>query len=149
MKYLFSTSALLLTILLSSPLQAQVYRWTDANGQVHFGSQPPRDQQVKAEAYEVQVSRPEAGQVADAAAPANGKPENEAQQPDPDAGKPKVSKEEADSRCQQGQQYMNQLSSNYSRRFKDAETGEFRPLSDAERQREQDKARKIMADYCQ
>ncbi len=36
---------LLLTCVM--PLQAQVYTWVDANGQKHFGNQPPATQQVQ------------------------------------------------------------------------------------------------------
>jgi hypothetical protein len=37
--------ALLLICTLSFPALAQVYKWTDANGVTHFGSQPPPGQQ--------------------------------------------------------------------------------------------------------
>lgn len=149
MKFLLSTAVALLLwpALVTSPVQAQVYRWTDESGQIHFGSQPPHEQQATAETYDVQVSRP-------ATPPATGRSlvdianPKKAEEKQPDSDEPAVSSEEADKYCQQGQTYMGKLSSNYSRRFKDQETGEYRPLTDAEREREQQKARKIMDTYC-
>lgn len=35
------TGMLWLTLLISLPLQADIYRWTDAEGRVHFGEKPP------------------------------------------------------------------------------------------------------------
>lgn len=40
MRWLF-----IILITLSFPALAEVYKWTDANGNVHFGSQPPPGQQ--------------------------------------------------------------------------------------------------------
>ena len=33
-----------LSLLISLPVQAEIYRWTDANGQTHFGEKPPLGQ---------------------------------------------------------------------------------------------------------
>lgn len=33
-----------LGLVISLPVQAEIYRWTDANGQTHFGEKPPRGQ---------------------------------------------------------------------------------------------------------
>ncbi|MFO1422445.1 MAG: DUF4124 domain-containing protein [Candidatus Competibacteraceae bacterium] len=37
---------LILTLALGSMAQAQVYKWTDANGQVHYDSKPPSEGQA-------------------------------------------------------------------------------------------------------
>lgn len=36
---------LIFALTLSMPAQAQVYKWVDANGQTHFGNQPPTPEQ--------------------------------------------------------------------------------------------------------
>ena len=41
MKFLASSLFLLLTMVICQPVFADVYRWTDDNGQVHFGERPP------------------------------------------------------------------------------------------------------------
>ena len=38
------TGMLWLTIIISLPVQAEIYRWTDAQGRVHFGEKPPAGQ---------------------------------------------------------------------------------------------------------
>lgn len=40
---------IVLTLIVSCPVAAQVYKWTDENGNVHFGSQPPPGQQERVE----------------------------------------------------------------------------------------------------
>lgn len=41
-----------LLLLLTSTAYGQVYKWTDANGNVHFGTQPPPGQQEEVEIRE-------------------------------------------------------------------------------------------------
>lgn len=51
------SAILLLTVALALPAgAAEIYRWTDGSGQVHFGATPPRG--VDAEVVDVRVSRP-------------------------------------------------------------------------------------------
>lgn len=38
---------LLLSLVLSCAADAQIYRWTDANGQIHFGEKPPEQGQYE------------------------------------------------------------------------------------------------------
>ena len=45
MRPMFSLT-LILTLALGSMAQAQVYKWTDANGQVHYDSKPPPEGQA-------------------------------------------------------------------------------------------------------
>ena len=44
---------LAMVLALGPAAQAQVYKWTDANGQVHYGSQPPAEGQA-AETLDIQ-----------------------------------------------------------------------------------------------
>lgn len=43
---------------LATPSQAQVYKWTDADGNVHFGSQPPPGQQQEVKIRDTTSSSP-------------------------------------------------------------------------------------------
>lgn len=45
---LASVAACVLAMGLSSGLQAQVYKWTDADGKVHYGSKPPEGARANA-----------------------------------------------------------------------------------------------------
>lgn len=40
---------IILALIVSCPVAAQVYKWTDENGVTHFGSQPPPGQQERVE----------------------------------------------------------------------------------------------------
>ena len=46
MRHLVATTSLLL-LLSSSVLAAPIYKWVDAQGQTHFGSEPPANQKVE------------------------------------------------------------------------------------------------------
>lgn len=43
--------------LIATPLQAEIYKWTDANGKVHFSDRVPSQQQEKAESIAVSVKQ--------------------------------------------------------------------------------------------
>ena len=45
-----------LLLILSFPISAQIYKWTDENGTVHFGSQPPPGQKQEVKIRDSQPS---------------------------------------------------------------------------------------------
>lgn len=49
--------AMLLTMM-AMPVAAELYRWTDENGRVHFGDRPPEEEDHAAEQIEVQQPKP-------------------------------------------------------------------------------------------
>jgi len=53
---------LALALMLGPMAQAQVYKWTDANGQVHYDSKPPAEGQA-AETLDIQSQPTPAGGV--------------------------------------------------------------------------------------
>ncbi|RJG49085.1 DUF4124 domain-containing protein [Motilimonas pumila] len=60
MKYLCQSLMLVLSLSLAPLLQAEVYQWTDANGTVHFSSQPRiKGQSKTVEVNEVNVVAPQ------------------------------------------------------------------------------------------
>ncbi|MGB1091139.1 MAG: DUF4124 domain-containing protein [Oceanobacter sp.] len=138
---------LLLGISVSS--LAQVYRWVDEQGQVHFGSQPPEQQLNSAENYRLRV--PSSAQSAPAAAEAKDGTEGQmSASPEQVTAetKNKVSAEKAAEYCQQARQNKKILSSNSSRRFQQAD-GSFRPLTDDERSQTIKKTDDVIQQYCQ
>lgn len=140
-----SALALLASLLPATLNAAQVYRWTDENGQVHFSSNPPVDKLKQAENYDVKTLPP-ATPVPGAAnkdAPAAGKPAEKDTEM-----KGSVSTEDADKYCKQGRDYKQTLASNFNRRYTRPD-GSMRPLTDAERAEENTKADKIIKQYCQ
>lgn len=136
---------LLITALLLSatPAQAEkIYRWTDADGQVHFGSQPPRELQNKAEAIEVRTPRlstPAAAPDTEATPAATTTTEVSLA--------PGISAEQAAAYCQQARQQKETLAVNFNRRFQMPD-GTFRPLTDAERAEQNKTADEIIRQHC-
>ena len=143
---------LLVTALLLSaaPAQAEkIYRWTDADGQVHFGSQPPHELSQPAERVELRVQR--AASPA-STVPAQPKATTEAGQTEGTTGKPvalqpSVSKEEAEKNCQQAQAYKQALNEAANRRFQMPD-GSFRPLTSAEREQQNKEVDELIRQYC-
>jgi len=143
---------LLITALLLSaaPAQAEkIYRWTDADGQVHFGSQPPREVNLQAESVELRVQRgatpasAEAAQsTAETAAAAR-----ETTASKPVALQPSVSKEQAEKNCQQAREYKQALNEAANRRFQMPD-GSFRPLTSAERDEQNKDVDELIRQYC-
>lgn len=78
MKYLRQPYTWILFAFFAAPLQAEVYQWTDANGTVHFSSQP----RIKGASKTVDV-----GDINVVAAP---KPQSEATPPKADTSSPNV-----------------------------------------------------------
>lgn len=51
-------SLLIVTLLLSTAVQADIYRWTDAGGQVHYGDRPPAGSGAQRQAEPVTTPGP-------------------------------------------------------------------------------------------
>lgn len=143
---------LLITALLLStaPAQAEkIYRWTDADGQVHFGSQPPREVNLQAESVELRVQR---GATPASTVPTQPKATTEAGQAEATTGKPvalqpSVSKEQAEKNCQQAREYKQALNEAANRRFQMPD-GSFRPLTSAERDEQNKDVDELIRQYC-
>lgn len=144
MRTLFPVFSLLLLALSAPALADKIYRWTDDSGQTHFGSQPPMQGGKNVEEYNVRVTPAAAGTKPYQIETGNKKEEA---QEEAEAKQPAISKEEADRNCKQAQEYKTQISSNFSRRYKQ-EDGEYRPLSDEQRASEIKKADEMIALYC-
>ncbi|MDK2778720.1 MAG: DUF4124 domain-containing protein [Pseudomonadota bacterium] len=149
MRTLISFAAILLFSLSTQVAAEKIYRWTDDNGQTHFGSQPPRDieQQKQAEEYDVKVSQPAAGTEAYRIPLKTDKPEEAAAEEEVLTTKSSLTREEAEAGCKKARDYKRLVTTNYSRRFKQ-EDGVYRPLTDEQRAAEIKKADEMIDYYC-
>lgn len=138
----------LLLVLFSCQSLAQVYRWVDENGQVHFGAQPPQRKLDSAEHYQLRV--PQASSTPIPAQQTSTASEQKAEagsEPSATQEKLKVSKQDARKYCDQAQKYKEAVNGNSSRRFKQ-EDGSYRPLTDEERASYNSRADEVMKEYC-
>ncbi|MDX5372267.1 MAG: DUF4124 domain-containing protein [Pseudomonadaceae bacterium] len=122
----------------------QIYKWVDAQGNVHFGSQPPEGQ----EAAEVNpnITQPK---LAPAAKPSSEAREEETDQESIDRQvKQEVAKQEAERKqyCETIRRNLAQLENNP--RVRVEEKGETRRLTEEERQARIAEIEKAIADNC-
>src|SRR5690554_7175126 len=115
----------------------KIYRWTDAEGQVHFGSHPPaQSKQTEEVVIRVQPSSSTAASKtndsADTNAETNAKNEEKQAQVQNENTEPAIDPEIAARNCRVAKEQKQLLSENFNRRFQQPD-GEVRPLTDAER----------------
>ena len=138
-------------------LADKIYRWTDADGQTHFGSQPP-EQIRNAQELNLRVQQPSAStaNVADSSPSStdsdqsNKDPEQAAEQANadqPEPAKPTIAPEVAARNCRIAKEQLEQLSVNFSRRYSQAD-GTVRPLTDAERAAKTQQMNEAIQKYC-
>lgn len=133
--------ALLLTVF---PAEAsKIYRWKDADGVVHFGSEPPQDQ-PQAERYQLRVQ------------PSSQPVENTAPKEEKAAPQVKtetitmpasIDAETAKQHCAQAKSQKVMLSENFNRRYKQ-EDGTYRPFNDEQRAAKIAEMDKLISVYC-
>ena len=141
--------AALITTHTGESLAGKVYRWVDADGQVHFGSQPPPEQRTEAEQYHVQVQQPSSTppRVLNTDQASATQDESEEEQIEENSGKGAVSAEQAKEYCQKAKDFMLAMQGSHSKRFKQ-DDGSYRPFSEEERKAKQQKAQEIMEQFC-
>ena len=140
--------AALITTHTGESLAGKVYRWVDADGQVHFGSQPPPEQRTEAERYHVQVQHPTPGSKP--APPPTTKASDQAAPSDeekPIVLNSSVSEEQSREYCKNAQEFMKALQGNGSTRFKQ-DDGSVRPFTDQERDEKTKQARGMIEQFC-
>ena len=152
-KQLFSALSIALVF---TPLvvTAGVYKWTDEDGTVHYGSQRPAD----APAERLKIRESTTPYTDEAKAKAKGTKKEGAtdkakaeKKPEEAAAKapeePKLSRKEKKALCQQARAKVQTIESRGRVRVKD-EAGNSRHLSDKERSRELAAARKNVSKHC-
>lgn len=140
MRMIFLTASLLVGL---SPIcmAAQVYKWVDAQGVTHFGSQPPQD----AEATTVIKSSPS---VTKPPAPPSGGVIGDQKAIDKEVKK-QIAEQEAQLKafCEQARTNLAQLQNNP--RVREDVEGEMRRLNDEERRQRIEETRKQIDEHCQ
>lgn len=140
----------MLGLALAAPATADIYRWTDADGQVHFGENPPMD----ADAERVDSARPapapantesaddEAETEADADAEAEAADSEQAAGNDEAADDPELA-EMCDNVRQNAEVYADESVRRVRR-----DNGEVEILTPDEREQRLDEAETFLAEHC-
>ena len=139
-----SLIASVLIVLMSTPVMAaQVYKWVDAQGVTHFGAQPPEGQQ----ATSVNTTIAPAPAAIPAKLPQVGV--DEEQQAIDEKVKKEVAAKEAERKqyCEKMRTNLAQLENNP--RLREEVNGEVRRLDENERQKRIAEAKKAIAENCQ
>lgn len=139
------SAILLLTVALALPVgAAEIYRWTDGSGQVHFGATPPRG--VDAEVVDVRVSRPA---TTPAESPGAGTPAGGG---DTAGGEPVVPERDLAferRQCATARENLELLrNGGTNRRFRDPDGNVVR-YTEEQLAREIDRLERLEAQYCQ
>lgn len=149
-------SLMVALFLATAPLggaQAKVYKWTDANGKVHYGERPP----AGAEAESLRIkSKDNAADAAPASAGERRARQRkllkafEADRKEREADKAKARKQDAkrEQACARMKQYIDQEAQAKYLYRKDAKTGEKIPVSDEERAAHMSNIRKQYNKSC-
>lgn len=132
-----------LGLLLVSPIQAGLYKWTDEQGNVHYSQKPPRG--VKYEKMKVDKAPPPSSAVGDTSDSTGGEPSDGA--PGSKALADEVAKNAEIRRknCAAAKQNLHAYS--VYRRVKD-ETGKIRLVPEKERADKIAEAKKAIAEFC-
>ncbi|MCG8611215.1 MAG: DUF4124 domain-containing protein [Pseudomonadales bacterium] len=134
---------LAMSILAPTALQAEkVYKWTDDNGVIHYGDRRPSDK--SSESLEVKT-----GHSAPSPAAATDEAETPTKSSGGDPSAVAAYNEQRKKACKIAKENLTKLQ-NYSRiRIKDKETGEFKYLSDEEKQAQVKESERIVKETCE
>ena len=146
-------ATVLATVLLAAPvtlLAGQFYKWTDAEGNVHYGSEKPADaagEQVRVDTRPTGVNR-----GADALDKLRQQADDEAQRIKEEGipeqpPVPALSRKEVNQRCQAARRNLATIQSRGQIRERD-DQGNTRYLSEKERQQRIKHAKKQIREYC-
>lgn len=140
-------SCLLFSVFSASANAGKVYRWVDANGQVHFGSQPPPEQRNQAEQYHIQVQPVSSSATSTSATDGKGDDEKMAEEEDKAVLNTPISAEKSKEYCNNAREFMVALQSGNNTRFQQ-EDGSVRPFTAEERSSKEKQALRIIDQFC-
>lgn len=134
-----------LLALSTSASAGQIYKWVDSQGNVHFGSQPPEGQQ--AAPVNPNIHQPKLTAEQSAAKPTETSAESEQKAID-EKVKKEVAAQEAERKkyCESVRTNLAQLENNP--RVRVEENGEFRRITEEERQAKISESKKLIAENC-
>lgn len=133
------------TLLLAAPAGAQVYKWTDENGNVVFSEKPPPGKE--AETVTPRVSRPGSPSVASGSAPAGGgEAEAKSGQETELTPEQKARKKQ---NCENAKSQLADMQSDRANRLQYVtETGERAFITPEQRDERMNKAREAIQKFC-
>ena len=144
-------SAVLITILsstiIAAPVNAQVYKWVDENGQVHYGEKPGNSQAEQVQIRTNETTSPRAidkSKVDYYEGKQKDKQQAEATAPPEE---PKMSNKEKRKLCDEAKSDLARIMSRGRMREID-EKGEYTYLTEEQRQQRIDAARKKQKEFC-
>ena len=140
--------ALIVAAACASPAQAQVYRWVDKDGKVHYSDQKPKDAVAKEMAIQSQPSDAEAAEkaMAELKAQNQGLDQLEADRKQAAADQQRV-KQQQDAQCKAARSEA-QLLTQVNRYFTVDDKGERRYDSDAQLAQRRAAANAKVAELC-
>ncbi|AQZ93564.1 hypothetical protein BVH74_01760 [Halopseudomonas phragmitis] len=139
-----SLFAIALSLLCSSAMATQMYRWTDDRGQVQFGQQPPADRAYQR--IDIKSPPPPGGELRTPAPPVATDPELERQHnEDQQAARARQAQRERE--CAELRDNLQTLLDNPRLRRTDA-SGELVRVTEEERQAAIERTRSDLREYC-
>lgn len=144
MQRMILTGSLLLA-LSTSAMAGQIYKWVDAQGNTHFGAQPPEGQQaaeVNPNISQPKIAAPQPAKLDDS------KKDTEQEKLDQDA-RAAAAKQEKERKtfCEETRKDLAQIKANPRLRIE--EKGEVRRLTEDERQERIAKSEASIKEHCQ
>lgn len=133
-------------LLAQAALAQQVYRWTDAEGEVHYTATPPPGGQA-AEQMRLKVPKGSAAAPAPAAAPPPAAQTGAGAAPAAKASQPAESPEYRREQCAKARANVERLQSTPGAKFR-REDGSYQRYSAEERERMIAEAREVESEYC-
>lgn len=149
----FAIATLGMAVLLSSAtaLAGQIYKWTDAEGNIHYGSEKPADADT-AENVKINTSKTGVNTGAEALDDLKQKTDDEAEKIKEEGipaqpPVPSLSMKEVKKRCQAARQDLATIQARAQLRERD-EKGNVRYVSDKEKQQRLKAAKQQIREYC-
>ena len=148
--FIIATLSTVILISSSAVLAGKIYKWTDADGNVHYGSEKPAD--ADAEKMKVDTSKAGVDTGADALDKLKQEADDEAERVKEEGipeqpPVPSLPMKEVKRRCQAARQDLATIQSRGQLRERD-EKGEIRYVSDEEKQRRIKTAKQQVREYC-
>ncbi len=148
--FVIATLSTVILISSNTVLAGKIYKWTDAEGNIHYGSEKPAD--ADAEKMKVNTSKAGVDTGAEALDKLKQAEDDEAERIKEEGipeqpPVPSLSMKEVKRRCQAARQDLATIQSRGQMRERD-EKGEVRYVSDEEKQRRIKAAKKQVREYC-
>lgn len=152
MKFIAGLLTFMLLSVANTALADKIYRWTDENGQTHFGNQPPKSKVKQAEEVKIktQTGNSTSDSTAASSTNANKTDANSAKKPKELAEQvlPKtISAQDAAANCSIARQGKEALGLSHNTRFQQKD-GSFRPLSAEERAEKEKEVAELINQFC-